>query len=34
MPNIVTVYNSGLDALANLFEVNIPIDGVIKDFFG
>lgn len=33
MPNITTVYNSGLDALANLFEVNIDLSGTAGDFF-
>lgn len=33
MPNITTVYNSGLDALSNLFEVNINLNDAVQDFF-
>lgn len=33
MPNITTVYNSGLDALSNLFEVSILLDGTLGDYF-
>ena len=33
MANIETVYSSGLDALSNLFEVQIGLDGAVADFF-
>lgn len=33
MANIETVYNSGLDALSNLFEVNFTLPAPVSEFF-